>query len=57
MNEADGGNGGCRRKGGGSVPPSIGPLKFDEIQKEENNNIISTSWRKEEHIQSIPGPP
>jgi len=33
---ADGGNGGCRRKGGGSVPPSIGVLESEEFKKEDN---------------------
>jgi len=49
--DPDGGNGGCRRKDSGSVPLSDGMQESDVIQKEENNNIINTSWRKEEQVQ------
>jgi hypothetical protein len=52
---ADGGNGGCRRKGGGSVPPSIGVLESEEFKKEDNRGccITKMSFPQEDNFHSI----
>ena len=55
-NGDDGGNSGRWRKDGGSVPLSNETKSDAEIENNNNNNSFSTSWRKEENVQSVQEP-
>ena len=52
----DGDDSGRWRKDGGSVPLSNETQSDTEIENNNNNNSFSTSWRKDEHVQSVQEP-